>query len=735
MPLLPWRTDADGFIFENSWTFDAAEQNVLSGIAGGVAPAAVLAVAGVFPPIAADPVTMGTLTAAAALAATAITASAKLPTYGMCGGMAYTSADYWLAKAELPCGGNIGDQPTRTAPSSGNLRDMIWKRLITSLTLGGCLQQSIEWSLILNQLPQQLGGGGGTLLSWTAKEWPKIKAAIDAGRPCPIGLIYTTRDIWDQHQILVYGYEILKTGVRLHVYDNNVPHAFGATVDDPANDYLTFDLSGKILSATSPGDSDGGTLAGFFCTNYSTVTPPTNLATSFGEFITFDGIKNWMTAYGAILPIADAAELTALGGMPTDPRKATIAVPATMPHPRDGALLRERSAAPVFLYQGGASFWVPDPTQLMHFGGWSAVRVVPDKTIAQFAGFPVNGTLIREFSDAHVFLCSNGALSSSQTPSTSADVRPVPDTAIRALLLDKVSLDYSSIQVGGTCHGTVSLKAAFPGADMSVSLTSSQPTVATVPSTVTILKGATSADFTLISTGAAPSSGYSVQVVATVGGHSVSTSLLLEPPNIAQFILSPQTVTAGQTSTATLILSAPYSADLVVNLFSYTSFADVPATVTIPKNTTSVNFIVTTPALNYPFATAAAQIQASYANITATATLTVQSLVVAGIAQSITLFPNPVVSGGTTTATVTLAAAVNAPTNVSYTSQAPPPATIFSGPSPLISTPSGVITIPAGQTQGKFTIKTKSITAQVTQRKATIVAIAVREVTALLTLS
>src|SRR5207302_10460174 len=54
----------------------------------------------------------------------------------------------------------------------------------------------------------------------------------------------------------------------------------------------------------------------------------------------------------------------------------------------------------------------------------------------------------------------------------------------------------------------------------------------------------------------------------------------------------------------------------------------------------------------------AAQIQASYANVTARATLTVQPSVIAGIAQRIALFPSPVTAGGHTTATVTLAAAV-----------------------------------------------------------------------------
>jgi hypothetical protein len=117
----------------------------------------------------------------------------------------------------------------------------------------------------------------------------------------------------------------------------------------------------------------------------------------------------------------------------------------------------------------------------MHFGGWSAVRVVPDNTISRFSASPANGTLIHEFSDTNVFVCNHGSVSLTQPPSGKPDVRAVPDGAIQSLLLEKLSLDYSAITVGASCNGTVSLKTAFPGADVSVALSSSQPTIATVP--------------------------------------------------------------------------------------------------------------------------------------------------------------------------------------------------------------------------------------------------------------
>src|SRR5262249_46646526 len=142
-------------------------------------------------------------------------------------------------------------------------------------------------------------------------------------------------------------------------------------------------------------------------------------------------------------------------------------------------------------YQGGAPFHVPNLAQLMNFGGSAAVRFVPDMTLSQFTGAPRNGTLLREFSDSHVFVWNAGAFIPSQIQAGSVDVRLVPDGAIQSRLLDKLSLDYSAISSGGSCSGTVSLKTAFPGADISVALTSSEPAAVTVPAAVTIPKGST----------------------------------------------------------------------------------------------------------------------------------------------------------------------------------------------------------------------------------------------------
>jgi hypothetical protein len=107
--------------------------------------------------------------------------------------------------------------------------------------------------------------------------------------------------------------------------------------------------------------------------------------------------------------------------------------------PRDGALLKERSADPVFLFAGGAPFHVLDPASLDRFGGAGAVRVVPDGTLAACAGPPREGALLREVSASKVYLIKDQQRCWLSTRIELAkhggapSVRPVPDGALTSI--------------------------------------------------------------------------------------------------------------------------------------------------------------------------------------------------------------------------------------------------------------------------------------------------------------
>ena len=433
VPVLAWRSDVDGYAFENKWSFDATERATLAALAPLVVPAAVAAVSVVIP----DPISLAVMSAVLTPVAQGYLAFGPLSTYGLCGGMAYSSLDHWWARRPLPRGANTDDQPTRTGGAPSALRDLLWGRLIDSLIPGGVLQRTLEWSLLLNDVPGFLGGGAGALRQWSELEWSAVKGHIDLGSPWPIGLVYTGRPVWEQHQVLVYGYDDPRDGTgRMFVYDSNAPHQTG----DPRDSVITVDFTGSALVATSPSDGRD-TLAGFFCSGYTRAAPPPDLAARYGQFLTWtEDSRTWMIADGARLQVADAAELADLGASAADVRVAGAKLPAPLA-PRDGALLRERSAEPVFLYAGGAPFWIPDEDWLERFGGWDAVRVVPDGTLAALDRQPFKGALLREFSDPRIYLIESGTRrwvrSSTELASRGGlpTVRIVPDGALASIPL------------------------------------------------------------------------------------------------------------------------------------------------------------------------------------------------------------------------------------------------------------------------------------------------------------
>lgn len=219
------------------------------------------------------------------------------------------------------------------------------------------------------------------------------------------------------------------------MYDSNWPSQYGHT----GHSKVTLDFSGSALEATTPSDF-GNKLRGFFCSNYAPHAPPAGLARGYGEFLSWTGnAKVWMTVDGARMPVASNAELTALGASAADVCATGAPFSALVARPRDRALLREHSDPRVYLYQGGAPFWVPDPSWLARFGGWDATRVVPDHTLSAFAGLPDEGTLLREWSDPKVYRIMAGQPRWVTSPAVLANyggfpsVRLLPDGALNSI--------------------------------------------------------------------------------------------------------------------------------------------------------------------------------------------------------------------------------------------------------------------------------------------------------------
>lgn len=199
---------------------------------------------------------------------------------------------------------------------------------------------------------------------------------------------------------------------------------------------------------------------------------------------------------------------------------------------------------------------------------------------------------------------------------------PPPGTAA----LSSLSLSPSTVTGGNSSKGTVTLTGAAPSGGALVALSSGNASVASVPASVTVPAGATSAAFS-VATGTVTAA-TSVGVSASFNGVSRTASLAVQPaappPTVAlsSLGLSPTGVTGGAASRGTVTLSgpAPSGGATVALSSSNASVAAVPATASVPAGATSAAFDVATGSVT---ASTAVTVSASYGGVTRTATLTV----------------------------------------------------------------------------------------------------------------
>ena len=204
---------------------------------------------------------------------------------------------------------------------------------------------------------------------------------------------------------------------------------------------------------------------------------------------------------------------------------------------------------------------------------------------------------------------------------------PTP-TQTPSAALAAVSLSPASAQGGTTAAGTILLTAPAPPGGAVVALSSSNTGVVTVPATMTVPAGVNSY-VTFVSTRPVTATATSV-VSATYNGVTRTATMTVTPPppqptaTLDSIFLDPATVQTGTTNaSATLWFSAltPPGGAVVSLSSSNTSIATVPATVTVPANSSSGAFPVTIRSS----ASGPATISATYNGITRSALLTVSA--------------------------------------------------------------------------------------------------------------
>lgn len=179
---------------------------------------------------------------------------------GRCGGMSYAALDYFFGRVPIPAQTSLPREGSvlstyisgRQERSTLNQVDR-WVELNVN-PFGWRTREFFNWGI------QETGGGRAE----------QLKAEIDGGRPCVLGLFNPT-DLVVHHQVVAYGYDGSGTRLRIHVYDPNYPTR--DMVLRPHARELRFLYDG--VDYTDPKNIRW--LTYFVDLNYRTVRPPANV--------------------------------------------------------------------------------------------------------------------------------------------------------------------------------------------------------------------------------------------------------------------------------------------------------------------------------------------------------------------------------------------------------------------------------------------------------------------------
>ena len=169
--------------------------------------------------------------------------------------------------------------------------------------------------------------------------------------------------------------------------------------------------------------------------------------------------------------------------------------------------------------------------------------------------------------------------------------------SISPAILAGISLAPSTVVGGNSTSLRVYLTGVAPASGFSVTLSSTNPTIADLTGVLTVPAGATTAGILLTTNSV--SADTSTLIAASGLGGGVSKTLTVLASAITSVNLTPASVVGGNptTGTVTLLKPAPL-AGAIINLSSSSGSAVVPSTVTVASGSTSATFTIDTSAVS-----------------------------------------------------------------------------------------------------------------------------------------
>ena len=180
---------------------------------------------------------------------------------GLCGGMTYTVADMFNAHVDPPA----DTEP----PANGSARfQALVRRQVQSLDWLRLPLRFYDLSAFRPRFATWLSGLRPPLGELVRdREWPRVRAEIDAGRLATLGLVRAASAnplaLAANHQVLAYGYRVEPSSVAIRVYDPNWPDR------DDVEERMILDQGAAPRFESSTGEP----LLGFFLAPYAAVDP------------------------------------------------------------------------------------------------------------------------------------------------------------------------------------------------------------------------------------------------------------------------------------------------------------------------------------------------------------------------------------------------------------------------------------------------------------------------------
>ncbi|HTQ08958.1 MAG TPA: hypothetical protein VMI31_02690, partial [Fimbriimonadaceae bacterium] len=194
------------------------------------------------------------------------------------------------------------------------------------------------------------------------------------------------------------------------------------------------------------------------------------------------------------------------------------------------------------------------------------------------------------------FTITGGSVTSTQTTTLTAtrgNNSFHQNLSVSPVAIQSLELSTSSVTGGTSLQGVVRIAIPAPSGGIVVNLSSSYPSVAKPPASVTISQGKTTATFTLPTYPVAQT--YFVTIAAQHGSSTATAQLQVLPPDVSTFKLSKSSVKGGQSLSGTVTLTGKAPAGgITVNIDAYPNLAWPSAAVVVKAGSTSVTFTILT---------------------------------------------------------------------------------------------------------------------------------------------